>query len=163
MEFVNSNILRVKNISISQKNSNVIPQAGLVQASTGHSIWASAVARKPLQSSAHPFEGLQTTGRGSTACTGCMQESLQPGAAWVTDSGGSGSKHALMSSIMNLAQGAKMVLDMLRAYMMRKVNNFDSRALFLWWSRQQIPWRKGLNGASSSKSHGPFSPLGACI
>lgn len=63
MEFVNSNILRVKNISISQKNSNVTPKADLLQASPGHGIWVSAVARKALQSSAHPFEGLQTTGK----------------------------------------------------------------------------------------------------
>ena len=64
----------------------------------------------------------------------CTQESLQPGAAWVTDSGGSGSAHTLMSSGMNLAQGTKMIWDTLRAYVMKKVNSYDSRALFLWLS-----------------------------
>ena len=92
-----------------------------------------------------------------------MQESLQPGAAWATDSGGSGSTHTLMSSSMNLDQGTKMILHMLRAYVMKKVNSYDSRALFLWLSRQQIPWSKGLSGVSSSNPHGPFSPLGAYI
>ena len=101
-----------------------------------------------------------------------MQESLQPGAAWATDSGGSGSTHTLMSSSMNLDQGTKMILHMLRAYVMKKVNSYDSRALFLWLSRQSsVPLaeptanslRKGLSGVSSSNPQGPFSPLGAYI